>query len=111
MMYRFDERVIFDTSLPYDKNGYRSHNNRYSPYVRQVSVAERIFWATHSFPELDALINTLLVADGVQYDTAQIGDYVVYYNFSRWVAPVDYGLDSALPIDDLEQALNEQGQS
>lgn len=93
------ERLIFDTSLPYDAQGYRLNNNRYEPYQEQVAKAEQIVWITQQLPELDRAIERLFQTAQIEYQTIQIGPYRVYYEFSERVIPSDFGLDDPTFFD------------
>lgn len=102
LMFRSEEQVIFDTSLPYDENGYRPHNNRYLPYVEAVKQADRAVWITLNFPDLDRIIEKRLSTAGITYQITELGRYRVYYDFSRKVAPTDFGLNTRQPLATLE---------
>lgn len=105
MMFRFDERIILDTSLPIDDNGYRANDNRYEPYTEAVAAADHVFWVTHHFAELDTLIETLFARDGIDYRVMSIGDYRIYFDFSEKVAPSDYNLNRVQSLNSLRQEL------
>lgn len=101
MMFIAEEAVIFDTSLPYDENGYRPQNNRYEPYVEAVAGVERVVWITQNFPALDAVIADKLADASVTYATTDIGPYRIYFDFSERVAPAEFGFDQTIPLEDL----------
>jgi hypothetical protein len=97
-MFKTDEAFIFDTSLPYDDNGYRPHNNRYPPYTNAVARASDPVWITQYLPELDRLIEDAFDMAGIDYAVEAIGPFRVYHQLSERVAPSDFGLDSTEPI-------------
>jgi len=99
--FRAHERVILDTALPYDDQGYIKENNRYAPYRRMVAEAARVVWITQNFPALDALIARRLDQAAITYQTRDIGLYRVYYAFSWRLSPADLGLTSPRPLDEL----------
>jgi hypothetical protein len=101
-MFRSDEAMIFDTSLPYDYEGYGANDNRYAPYQTMVAEAERVVWITQNFPELDVLIERRLAERSVTYEIRDFGPYRVYYQFSERIAPADVGLNSPRPIAELD---------
>jgi hypothetical protein len=102
LMFRSDEAMIFDTSLPYDYEGYGANDNRYAPYQTMVAEAERVVWITQNFPELDVLIERRLAERSVTYEIRDFGPYRVYYQFSERIAPADVGLNSPRPIAELD---------
>jgi 4-amino-4-deoxy-L-arabinose transferase-like glycosyltransferase len=97
-MFKTGEAFIFDTSLPYDENGYRPHNNRYPPYTNAVAGASDPVWITQNLPELDALIENAFDSAEIDYRVESIGPFRVYHQMSERVAPSDFGLDSTEPI-------------
>lgn len=97
LIFLTQERLIFDTSLPYDTEGYRPNNNRYAPYVEQVAQAETVVWITQAMPELDRLIEEAFQEAQISYQVEVIGPYWVYHRLSRPVAPAEFGFtDPAL---------------
>ncbi|NDJ79179.1 MAG: hypothetical protein GYB65_23255 [Chloroflexi bacterium] len=101
LIFRSGESVMLDTSLPYIKGGYHPNHNRYPPYADVVASAERVVWISHNYAALDAVIAERLKAAAITYQTIDLGDYRVYYDFSTRVAPADLGLDSEQPLDEL----------
>lgn len=102
LMFLTGETLLFDASLPYDKNGYRPNNNRYPPYVEAVANTERVVWVTHNFPALDRLIERRLQERGIAYQTQTFGTLRVFYDFSERIAPAELGLTSPRPLSELE---------
>jgi hypothetical protein len=93
IMYLSGEKIILDTSLPHDKRGYTTGQNRYPAYVDMVAEAEKVVWITQANPKLDRTIESLLGLRGITYQIRDIGTYRVYYNFSERVSPVEFGLN------------------
>ena len=102
LIFRSKEELILDTNLPYDENGYRSHNNRYPQYQISVAQMDDVVWITHNFPELDSFIESLFAQASIRYKTKDFGSLHVYYDFSERVAPGDFNLDSAAPLEILQ---------
>ncbi|GIV81339.1 MAG: hypothetical protein KatS3mg051_0693 [Anaerolineae bacterium] len=98
LIFRSHERLILDTALPYDEDGYRPGNNRYPPYREEVAAAARVVWITQGFPRLDALIAARLNEAGVTFHVRDFGPYRVYHDFSRRVSPAELGLDAQRPL-------------
>lgn len=75
------ETLQYNASLPYKANlSYNAADQRYKPYTTATEAAERIAYITTKLPELDAFLQAEW--QGITYDTAQIGEYHIYYNFS-----------------------------
>jgi hypothetical protein len=85
------ERLILDTSLPHDEEGFTTGQNRYPLYPQQVAAAERRVWITQNNPPLDRSLEQQFAAAGLQYQVAQFGVYRVYYDFSQPLTPYDFG--------------------
>ena len=76
-----DEALQYNASLPYKEDlSYNAADQRYKPYTEATQAAERIAYITTKLPELDAYLQAKW--QGIDYQTEQIGEYRIYYNFS-----------------------------
>jgi 4-amino-4-deoxy-L-arabinose transferase-like glycosyltransferase len=75
------EQLQYNASLPYKADlSYNAADQRYKPYTEATQAAERIAYITTKLPELDAYLQSEW--QGIMYETTQIGEYHIYYNFS-----------------------------
>lgn len=75
------ETLQYNASLPYKEDlSYNAADQRYKPYTEATQAAERIAYITTKLPELDARLQAEW--QGIEYETTQIGEYRIYYNFS-----------------------------
>ncbi len=77
------ERLQYSASLPYKADlSYNAADKRYKPYVTATENAERIAYITTQLPALDEQLQAHWQAEGIRYQTASIGPYRIYYDFS-----------------------------
>jgi 4-amino-4-deoxy-L-arabinose transferase-like glycosyltransferase len=75
------EQLQYNASLPYKADlSYNAADRRYKPYTEATQAAERLAYITTKLPELDAYLQAAW--QDIAYETARIGEYVIYYNFS-----------------------------
>ena len=87
------EELIFVPRLPYHEDfRYTTRDDRYLPYDELVADSERAAYITSRHPALDDWLRERFVALGVDFSEQQIGDYHVFYDFSRPVRPAEFGL-------------------
>jgi 4-amino-4-deoxy-L-arabinose transferase-like glycosyltransferase len=83
-----EETLIFIPSLPYHTDlKYTTRDDRYPPYDRKVAQSNRAAYITTLNPALDDYLQKQFQSLQVSWKEQQIGDYHVYYNFSRVVRP------------------------
>jgi 4-amino-4-deoxy-L-arabinose transferase-like glycosyltransferase len=82
------ETLIFIPSLPYHTDlKYTTRDDRYPPYDRKVAQSTRAAYITTLNSALDDYLQKQFQSLQVSWKEQQIGDYRVYYNFSRVVRP------------------------
>lgn len=87
------EELIFTPRLPYQADlRFTSRDDRYAPYDSMVSQASQVAYITTSNPLLDDKLRAGLAGLGVTWQEKQIGDFRVFYHFSRLVRPQQLGL-------------------
>jgi 4-amino-4-deoxy-L-arabinose transferase-like glycosyltransferase len=81
-----EETLIFTPGLPYHTDlKYTSRDNRYLPYDQKVSQASHAAYITTLNPALDDYLRRQFQSLQVSWSEQKIGDFHVYYNFSRVV--------------------------
>ncbi len=77
------EQVQYSATLP-DKPDltYTPYYERYPPYRAAADGAERIGYITANVPEIEQELERLFVSAGVRFERAEIGPFVVFYDFS-----------------------------
>ncbi len=94
LAFRSQESLIFVPRLPYHLDfRYTPRDDRYPPYDAQVEAAERAAYITTNHPALDALLREHFAAQGATWRETQIGDYHIFYAFSRKVEPPQWAVD------------------
>jgi hypothetical protein len=88
-----DERLVFVPRLPYHQDlRFTMRDNRYEPYDRVVQQSERTAYITTKNPNLDRQLRSEFSIQGITWQEARIGDYLVYYQLSQFVRPEEIGL-------------------
>jgi hypothetical protein len=83
-----EETLIYMPCLPYHTDlRYTSRDDRYPPYDQKVDQASRAAYITTLNPALDNYLHEKFRSLQVSWKEKQIGDYHIYYNFSRVVRP------------------------
>lgn len=77
------ERVQYSATLP-DKPDltYTPFYERYPPYRAAADGAGRIGYITANVPEIEQELEGLFVSAGVRFERAEIGPFVIFYDFS-----------------------------
>lgn len=89
------EELIFAARLPYHLDfRYTPRDDRYAPYTRLAAESPRAAYITTRHPPLDDRLRTGFAALGVRYREHRIGDFQIFYAFSRKVEPDELGLGS-----------------
>jgi hypothetical protein len=87
------ETMIFDARLPYHADfRYTTRDSRYAPYGEAVAASERVAYITTRHPALNARLRAGFAQLDVDYAEEAIGDFHVFYDLSRPVAPSELGL-------------------
>jgi 4-amino-4-deoxy-L-arabinose transferase-like glycosyltransferase len=77
------ERMQYSAALPYKPDlSYTPLDERYPPYRAAVDAAERITYITANVPEIDQELETVFAEANVNYATAEVGPYRIYYDFT-----------------------------
>lgn len=93
LAFQSREELIFTPRLPYHLDfRYTSRDDRYAPYRKLVSQADRVAYITSRHPQLDNLLRQQFVAQGVSWKEQSIGDYRVFYQLSRPIRPEELGI-------------------
>jgi 4-amino-4-deoxy-L-arabinose transferase-like glycosyltransferase len=88
-----DETLIFIPRLPYHTDmKYTQRDDRYPPYDWKVDQAARAAYITAKNPALDEYLRARFQELQVSWREQQIGDFRVYYRFSRVVRPNEINL-------------------
>jgi 4-amino-4-deoxy-L-arabinose transferase-like glycosyltransferase len=88
-----NEALIFIPRLPYHTDlRYTQRDDRYLPYDQMVAQAARAAYITTKNPDLDNFLRKQFQALHISWKEQQIGDYRVYYHFSRVIRPVEINL-------------------
>ncbi len=83
-----DEELIFAPRLPYKADlSYSPNDNRYPAYDALAAESQKAAYITSVHPELDAVLRQQFTALGVTYQEQQIGEFHIFYDFSRVVRP------------------------
>ncbi|NPA93608.1 MAG: hypothetical protein GXO56_08020 [Chloroflexi bacterium] len=83
-----DETLIFVPRLPYHRDfRYTPRDDRYPPYDAMVAASPRVAYITVTHPPLDACLREGFQRAGITWKEAVIGDYRVFYDLSRPIAP------------------------
>ena len=81
-----EEEIILIPRLPYKADmRYTSRDDRYTPYGEWVEASPNLVYVTTNHTVLDELLRERFKALGVDFQETQIGDYHVFYEFSRKV--------------------------
>ncbi len=96
------EELIYIPRLPYHEDfRYTSRDDRYPPHDEAVAESDGVAYITTHHPALDERLREGLRRQGVSFQETSIGDYHVFYDLSRPVAPDDLGLgEEALADED-----------
>jgi 4-amino-4-deoxy-L-arabinose transferase-like glycosyltransferase len=87
------EALIFTPRLPYHTDlKYTRRDDRYPPYDQIVDQASRAAYITTLNPALDDYLREHFQALQVSWREQRIGDYHVYYHFSRVIRPDEINL-------------------
>lgn len=93
MAFKSQEELIFAPQLPYHLDlRYTPKDDRYPTYSEIVGQSQRIAYITSKNLKLDEHLLSHFQSCGVTWKEKQIGDYHVYYDFSRPVRPNEMGL-------------------
>jgi 4-amino-4-deoxy-L-arabinose transferase-like glycosyltransferase len=88
-----DEALIFIPRLPYHTDlKYTLRDDRYAPYDLKIAQATRIAYITTKNPNLDDYLRSQFQALHATWKEQQIGDYRVYYRFSKVIRPAEIRL-------------------
>ncbi len=88
-----NEEIILIPRLPYKADfRYTSRDDRYPPYQEWVAQSADVVYVTTNHPRLDGLLRQRFAALGVSVREKQIGDYHIFYDLSRRVAPDELDL-------------------
>ena len=87
------EQLVFVPRLPYHEDfRYTARDDRYPPYGELVQSAEEVGYITTNHPELDSYLRTQFEIRGVTWHEEKIGDFQVFYDFSKIIRPQELGL-------------------
>ena len=82
------EKLIFTPELPYHSDlRYTNRDNRYAPYQTLVDESRQIAYISSKNPALDERLESEFSRAGIAWETAQIGDFKVYYHLSAPIRP------------------------
>lgn len=88
-----EETLIFIPRLPYHTDlKYTRRDDRYLPYDWKVDQAARAAYITAKNPALDEYLRARFHDLQVSWSEQQIGDFRVYYRFSRVIRPDEINL-------------------
>jgi 4-amino-4-deoxy-L-arabinose transferase-like glycosyltransferase len=89
-----DEEIIYTPRLPYHQDlRYTSRDDRYAPYDGIVSSSPKTAYITTSHNKLlDERLRQILTSKGIRWSEKQIGDYLIYYDLSVAITPLDLGI-------------------
>ena len=83
-----NEQIILVPRLPYHEDlRYTPRDDRYAPYDAAVAAAPRVVYVTVAHPRLEDCLRAAFRRQGVAWQEAVIGDYRVFYDLSRKIAP------------------------
>ncbi|MBS3770436.1 MAG: hypothetical protein KGY69_09285 [Bacteroidales bacterium] len=89
------EELLYVPQLPYHHDfRYTTRDNRYAPYQEMVEEADAVAYITTNHPPLDEYLVQKFAEKGIQWEYEEIGDYHIYYQFSKLVRPADIDLGS-----------------
>lgn len=87
------EEMVYVPRLPYHQDlRFTRRDDRYQPYDQIVDQSDRSAYITTNNPVLDKKLRLGFTRLGIDWKEAEIGDYLVYYQLSRGVNPVEIGL-------------------
>lgn len=93
LIFISDESIISVPALPYHPDlSYTSRDDRYPPYLQDVTTSEKVFYVTTNNPPLDYWLADAFKKNGIGYKYFEIGDYHIYYDLSERVTPEKLGL-------------------
>ena len=93
LAFHSQEELVFAPRLPYHLDlRYTPRDDRYAPYTARAAASGRAAYITTRNPALDDYLRERFAGLGVDWQEQQIGDYHVYYRFSRAVHPGEIGL-------------------
>ncbi|NWF67748.1 MAG: glycosyltransferase family 39 protein [Chloroflexi bacterium] len=82
LIFLSDETLLYDPALPYKPTlVHRLGDNRYPAYAAAVAASARFAYITANQPGIDTLLRETCAARGIQFQSARIGPYTVYYDF------------------------------
>jgi hypothetical protein len=77
------DRMQYSAALSYKPDlSYTPADDRYLPYVQATAAADRIAYITANVAEVKAWLEAQFAARGVTYQSAQVGVYHIYYDFT-----------------------------
>lgn len=98
LAFHSEEKLIFTPMLPYHTDlRYTQRDNRYAPYQKMVDDSQRAAYITTRNAALDEKLEAGFAKLKVTYSQKQIGDYHIYYGFSRKVEPQEIGFGTTWP--------------
>ena len=87
-----DEELIFVPQLPYHQDlRYTMRDDRYAPYRDIVSKSDQTAFITSRTPLVDDQIRDSFRSLEIEWAEEKIGDYVIFYQLSRKVVPMELG--------------------
>jgi hypothetical protein len=88
-----DEDLIFVPRLPYHEDfRYTERDDRYQPYTEEVKGSDQIAYITTNHPELNLYLEKRFLEHEIDWENAQVGDYVIYYHLSESLHVEELGL-------------------
>ncbi len=95
LAFQSDETLIYAPRLPYHQDfRFTTRDDRYLPYSIEVRQSSRAAYITTFHPALDDYLKNEFARLKITWKEATIGDYHVFYQLSRKVAPEEIGLGS-----------------
>lgn len=99
-----NEELIYAARLPYKLSlRWTPGDSRYPPYAQRAAASPTSAYITSKHPVLDQLLSHAFGALDIAYQETQIGDFHIFYDLSRAVAPDELGL--GLPSAQLDALL------
>ncbi len=88
-----DEKIISVPKLPYHQDlRYTARDNRITEYNDLIEAADTYFYLTSNNARLDDLLVSSLNKNDVSFLQKTIGDYLIFYNLSKKIAPEELGI-------------------
>jgi hypothetical protein len=93
LAFHSKEEILFVPFFPYKQDlSYNPRDDRYPLYGDLVESSQKIGFITARNQPLDDFLRLNLQRLGITWKEKKIGDYLVYYDFSRTVRPQELGL-------------------